>query len=300
MYWLYLPARRGPRILEGMARSGLGAFLRSRRERITPADVGLPAGRRRRTPGLRREEVAQLAFISTEYYTRLEQARGPSPSREVLAGLARALRLSDAERDHLHHLAGVPQAPPPGPSREVRPSILDLVRRLPLAAATVNSAIFEVLAWNDLAAALMEDFSTVPPRDRNLARRAFLGPHPDGRRLYGVSDAEEFAHSVAVGLRTATARYPDSPEVAGLVDELLAGSDEFAELWASGDVAAPRILRKTFRHPLVGPVTVNCDVLDIADRDQHVVIYTADQGSSSEEALRLLSVVGTQRLDVSG
>jgi transcriptional regulator with XRE-family HTH domain len=300
MYWLYLPAPGGPRILEGMARSGLGAFLRSRRERITPVDVGLPAGRRRRTPGLRREEVAQLAFISTEYYTRLEQARGPSPSREVLAGLARALRLSDAERDHLHQLAGVPPGPPPGPSRDVRPSILDLVRRLPLAAATVNSAVYEVLAWNDLAAALMEDFSAVPPRDRNLARRAFLGPHSDGRRLYGVSDVEEFTRSVAVGLRAAMARYQDSPEVTGLVDELLAGSDEFTKLWESGDVEALRTLRKTFQHPLVGPVTVNCDVLDVADRDQHVVIYTADPGSPSEEALRLLSVVGTQRIDVIG
>jgi hypothetical protein len=146
----------------------------------------------------------------------------------------------------------------------------------------------------------MEDFSAVPRPDRNLARRAFLGPHPDGRRLYGVSDVDEFGRSVAVGLRAATARYPDSPEVAGPVDELLAGSDEFARLWASGDVGAPSFLRKTFQHPLVGPVTVNCDVLDVADRDQHVVIYTADPGSSSEEALRLLSVVGTQRMDVSG
>jgi transcriptional regulator with XRE-family HTH domain len=281
-------------------RSGLGAFLRSRRERITPVDVGLPAGRRRRTPGLRREEVAQLAFISAEYYTRLEQARGPRPSREVLAGVARALRLSDAERDHIHHLAGVPPAPPPGPPRDVRPSILNLVRRLPLAAATVNSAIFEVLAWNDLAAALLEDFSAVPRRDRNQARRVFLGSHTDGRPLYGVSDVEQFARSVAVGLRAAVAKYPDSLEVTGLVDELLAGSDEFARLWASGDVDAPRTLRKTFQHPLVGPVTVNCDVLDVAERDQHVVIYTADPGSSSEEALRLLSVVGTQRMDVTG
>ncbi|GAA5118413.1 helix-turn-helix transcriptional regulator [Pseudonocardia adelaidensis] len=277
----------------------MAEFLRSRRARITPSDVGLPAGRRRRTPGLRREEVAQLAFISTEYYTRLEQARGPNPSREVLAGLARALRLSDAERDHLHHLAGVLPARPPGPPRDVRPSLLDLVRRLPLAAATVNSAIYEVLAWNDLAAALMEDFSAASRRDRNLARRAFLGPWPDGRRLYGVSDVEEFASSVAVGLRGAMARYPDSPEVAGLVDELLGGSDEFVRLWEAGAVDAPRTLCKTFRHPLVGPVTVNCDVLDVADRDQHVVIYTADPGSPSEEALRLLSVVGTQRMDVS-
>jgi transcriptional regulator with XRE-family HTH domain len=281
-----------------MARPEFGAFLRSRRERVTPVEVGLPAGRRRRTPGLRREEVAQLAFISTVYYTRLEQARGPSPSREVLAGLARALRLSGPERDHLHHLAGVSPGSPPTPSRDVRPSIYDMVRRLPLAAATVTSAIYDVLAWNDLAAALMEDFSAVPPRERNLARRAFLGPQPDGRRLYGVSDTAEFAHSVAAGLRTALARYPGSPEVAGLVDELLTGSEQFARLWELTDVAPPTMLRKTFHHPSVGPVTVNCDVLDIADRNQHVVIYTADPGSSSEEALRLLSVVGTQSMDV--
>ena len=297
---LYLSGPLGPSDTRGVATTGLGAFLRSRRERITPADVGLPAGRRRRTPGLRREEVAQLAFVSAEYYTRLEQARGPSPSREVLGGLARALRLSDAERDHLHHLAGVPPGPPPGPSRNVRASVHDLVRRLPLAAATVTSAVYDVLVWNDLAAALMEDFSAVSPRDRNLARRAFLGPRRDGQGLYGVSDVAEFRRSVAAGLRGAAARYPDAPEVTGLVEELLAGSEEFARLWERGEVAPPRVLRKTFHHPLVGPVTVNCDVLDIADRDQHVVIYTADPGSSSEEALRLLSVVGTQRMAVDG
>jgi transcriptional regulator with XRE-family HTH domain len=279
-------------------RRELAGFLRSRRERITPADVGLPAGPRRRTPGLRREEAAQLAFISTEYYTRLEQARGPHPSREVLAGLARALRLSDAERDHLHHLAGAPPGPPPGPSREVRQSILDLLHRLPQAAAIVTSATHEVIAWNDLAAALMEDFSARPRRDRNLVRRVFLGPHPDGRRLYGVSDADEFARRSARDLRAAAARYPGDPEVTELVRDLLAGSEEFTRLWASHDVRAERTLRKTFQHPLVGPVTVNCDVLDITDRDQRVVIYTAAPGSPSEEALRLLSVIGTQRMDV--
>jgi transcriptional regulator with XRE-family HTH domain len=279
-------------------RRELAGFLRSRRERITPADVGLPAGPRRRTPGLRREEAAQLAFISAEYYTRLEQARGPRPSREVLAGLARALRLSDAERDHLHHLAGAPPGPPPGPSREVRQSILDLLHRLPQAAAIVTSAAHEVIAWNDLAAALMEDFSAVPRRDRNLVRRVFLGPHPGGRRLYGVSDADEFARRSARDLRAAAARYPGDPEITGLVGDLLAGSEEFTRVWAAHDVCAePATLRKTFQHPLVGPVTVNCDVLDIADRDQRVVIYTAVPGSPSEEALRLLSVVGTQRMD---
>ncbi|MEU3186964.1 helix-turn-helix transcriptional regulator [Streptomyces sp. NPDC006923] len=283
-----------------MDRRELAAFLRSRRERISPAEAGLPAGPRRRTPGLRREETAQLAFISTEYYTRLEQARAPRPSREVLAGLARALRLSDAERDHLHHLAGAPPAPAAGPSREVRQSILDLLSRLPQAAAMVISATYEVIAWNDLAAALMEDFSALPPRDRNLVRRVFLGPYPQGRRLYGVSDAGAFARTSARHLRATAARYPDDPGVARLVSELLAGSAEFARLWASHDVCDAPSLRKTFQHPLVGPVTVNCDVLDITDRDQRVVIYTAAPGSPSEEALRLLAVIGTQRMDVTG
>ncbi|MFJ6012672.1 helix-turn-helix transcriptional regulator [Streptomyces sp. NPDC092952] len=281
-----------------MDRRELAGFLRSRRERITPAEVGLPAGPRRRTPGLRREEVAQLAFISTEYYTRLEQARAPHPSREVLAQIARALRLSDAERDHMHHLAGTPPGPLPGPSREVRQSIVDLLDRLPEAAALVLSATYEVIAWNGLAAALMEDFSALSRRDRNLVRRVFLGPHRHGRPLYGVSDADEFVRTSAQHLRAAAARYPDDPEVAGLVQELLAGSEEFARIWAGHDVTARPTLCKTFHHPLVGPVSVNCDVLDIADRDQRVIIYTAAPGSPSEQALRLLSVVGTQRLDV--
>ncbi|MET7687729.1 helix-turn-helix transcriptional regulator [Streptomyces sp. NPDC005483] len=283
-----------------MDRRELADFLRSRRERIAPADAGLPAGPRRRTPGLRREEVAQLAYISTEYYTRLEQARAPRPSLEVLAQVARALRLSDAERDHLHHLAGTPPGPPPGPSREVRQSIVDLLHRLPQAAAIVISATHEVIAWNDLAAALMEDFSALSRRDRNLVRRAFLGPHPEGRRLYGVSDGEEFARSSVQQLRAASARYPDDAELTGLVAELLDGSEEFARLWAAHDVTASPTLCKTFDHPVVGPVTVNCDVLDIADRDQRVVIYTATPGTRSEEALRLLSVIGTQRMDVAG
>jgi hypothetical protein len=281
-----------------MDRAGLATFLRSRRERIAPADVGLPAGQRRRTPGLRREEAAQLAFISTEYYTRLEQARGPHPSREVLSGLVRALRLSDAERDHLHDLAGVPQALPPGPPREVRQSILDLLHRLPHSAAFVTSAAAEVLAWNDLAAALMEDFSATPRRERNLLRRAFLTADEPGRRLFGVSDVDEFQQASASRLRAVLARYPGDPELAALLDELLRGSERFARLWAAEDVQVPPVLRKTFRHPLVGPVTVNCDVLAVADRDQQMVIYTADPGSSSEEALRLLSVLGTQRMDV--
>ncbi|NUR93800.1 MAG: helix-turn-helix domain-containing protein [Kribbellaceae bacterium] len=279
-----------------MDKAELAAFLRSRRERVTPADVGLPGGRRRRTPGLRREEVAQLAYISTEYYTRLEQARAPHPSSEVLTGLARALRLDDAERNHLHQLAGVPPVRPAGPPREVRQSILDLLDRLPNAAAIVLSAYFEVIAWNHLAAALMEDFSVRTRAERNLLRRAFLGGN---KHVYSVVDGARFARSSVNHLRAVAARYPDDPELRELIADLSA-SPEFTALWEAHEIAAEPTLCKSFQHPLVGLVTVNCDALAIPDCDQQVVIYTATPGSPSEEALRLLSVVGTQRLDVPG
>ena len=214
-----------------MDKRELGAFLRSRRERLRPEDAGLPSGPRRRTPGLRREEVAVLAHISTEYYVRLEQGRAPRPSGEVLAGIAGALRLTGAESDHLHVLAGTAPNRTGLHRRDVRPSILALVERLPLTAAFVTSAVFEVLAWNDLAAALMEDFGALDPADRNLARRAFLGPAPADAPLYGISDAAEFRQHVVMQLRATLARYPADPAVTGLVDELRGASPEFARLW---------------------------------------------------------------------
>jgi transcriptional regulator with XRE-family HTH domain len=270
-----------------------GSFLRSRRERVTPSVVGLPEGPRRRTPGLRRDEVAHLAFISTDYYTRLEQARAPHPSREVLAGLARALQLNDGERDYLYRLVGIEPARSPGPPAEVSPSIRELIRRLPLAAAIVVSATYEVIAWNDLACALMEDFSALSRADRNIARRAFLGPHLRSRRIYGVSEPHEFA----LHLRSIVAKYPDDADTATLIAELRSGSEEFDAMWNAHDVAAQTMSRKTFEHPSVGPVTVNCDSLDIAERDQRVVIYTADPGSPSEEALRRLSQLNSDHLN---
>src|SRR3954454_20041861 len=183
-----------------MDKQELGAFLRSRGERLRPEDVGLPPGARPRTPGLRREKIAFLAHISTEYYVRLEQGRAPRPSGEVLAGIVGALRLTDAEADHLHVLAGTAPSRTGLHSRDVRPSILALLERLPQTAGFVVSATFEVLAWNDLAAALMEDFAELAPPDRNLARRAFLGQARTGAPLYGVSDAAEFRHHVVMEL----------------------------------------------------------------------------------------------------
>lgn len=280
-----------------MDKQELGAFLRSRRERLHPQDVGLPAGPRRRTPGLRREEVAVLAHISTEYYVRLEQGRAPRPSAEVLAGIAGALRLTDTESDHLHVLAGTAPARVHLHRRDVRPSILALLERLPQTAAFVISTAFEVLAWNDLAAALMEDFAPLAPRDRNLARRAFLGPQHADAPLYGISDAAEFRHHVVMQLRTTLARYPTDPEVTGLVDELRTASPDFARLWERHDVQAAHVLTKTFRHPVVGEVTVDCDTLTLPDRDQHLVLYTAPPGSPGAEALALLNVLGVEAGD---
>ncbi|UOX85043.1 helix-turn-helix transcriptional regulator [Amycolatopsis sp. FBCC-B4732] len=272
-----------------MDKQELGAFLRSRRERLRPSDVGLPSGPRRRTPGLRREEVAVLAHISTEYYVRLEQGRAPRPSGEVLAGIAEALRLTGAEAEHLHVLAGTAPIRSGHHRRAVRPSILALLQRLPQTAAFVVSATFEVLAWNDLAAALMADFAAVPPEERNLARKAFLAP---AGSLYRVSDTAEFRLNVVMELRATLARYPADPAVRGLVDELRAGSADFARLWERHDVHAAPVLTKTFRHPAVGEVTVDCDSLTLPGDDQHLVLYTAPPGSRSAEALAFLEVVG--------
>jgi transcriptional regulator with XRE-family HTH domain len=272
----------------------LADFLRSRRARLQPSDVGMPAGLRRRTPGLRREEVAGLAAISTDYYTRLEQSRGPQPSRQVLSGIARALRLSDDERAHLFYLAGEPPAPPPGPSRDVPPGILHLLDRLDDAAVFVADATYEVLAWNSLAAAVMGDFSAMKPRERNLIRRHFLtGDRSDGNHH------SEFG-LVAVGqLRAAAARYPDDRRLRELISELLAGSPRFGEIWSRHDVLPHRSQTKTMWHPLVGEFQVDCEVLLVSERDQHVVLYTAEPGTSGYEALQLLKVVGTQDLSAS-
>lgn len=243
--------------------------------------------------------MAVLAHISTEYYVRLEQGRAPRPSGEVLAGISSALRLTDAESDHLHVLAGTAPNRTGLHRRDVRPSILALLERLPHTAGFVISAAFEVLAWNDLAAALMEDYAKLAPRDRNLARRAFLRPERADGPLYGISDAAEFRSNVVMELRTTLARYPADPAVTGLVEELRSASPEFARLWERRDVQATHMLTKTFRHPVVGEITVDCDSLALTDRDQHLVLYSAPPGSSSAGALAFLEVLGADSLKAS-
>jgi len=159
-----------------MNRAELATFLRTRRHRLRPADVGLPGGGRRRTPGLRRQEVAQLAGISVDYYIRLEQARGPHPSRQVLTALARALVLTADERAYLFRLAGESPPPTAGPSREISPGIRNLLDSMPETPAYVVDASYDVLAWNSLATYFVGDLSQVPEEDRNMLRWMFRLP----------------------------------------------------------------------------------------------------------------------------
>jgi transcriptional regulator with XRE-family HTH domain len=279
-------------MLGGMDRSQLADFLRDRRRRIRPADVGLATGTRRRTPGLRREEVAGLAGISVDYYTRLEQARSSRPSRQVLTALARALRLADDERDHLFNLAGEVPGPPPGPSPDVPVGIMHLLDRLDDAPAFVMDAKYDVLAWNQMAVALLGDFSRFPPAERNLVWQLFCGA---GRLdVYSNEDAEAFADECVADLRAAAARYPADPGILALLARLRAHSPDFVRRWEMHRVCVRRSTTKQLKHPAIGELVLDCEVLDIPDRGQRLVIYTAAPGSRAVEALRLLAVVGTQ------
>ena len=267
-----------------MARQELASFLRDRREALRPADAGLPAGSRRRTPGLRREEVAGLANMSVEYYARLEQARGPRPSAPILDGVADALRLTQAERAHVFRLAGVTLAAPQGPPRRVRPHVASLLERMPDTAAMVTAATYDVIAWNPLAEALL---GGVGDR-RNLARRRFLR-HDEIR----IGGQEEFGEIAVARLRAAADRYPRDHRLAALLAELRAGSEEFTEIWDTHPVRVPGHRTKTIWHPQAGPLRVHCDVLPVPDDDQQVVFITADPGSPSARRLRRLAAAIT-------
>ncbi|MFD0684962.1 helix-turn-helix transcriptional regulator [Actinomadura fibrosa] len=277
-----------------MDRQQTASFLRSRRMRIQPADVGLQAGTRRRTPGLRREEVARLAGMSVDYYIRLEQGRGPRPSRQILGALARALRLTDDETAHLYNLAGEPPGPPPGPPQEVPAAVLHLLERLDDTPALVLDAKYDVLAWNDMAAALITDFSAHPPHDRNQLRWLFLGP--EEHRVQEDQEHDLFAQQSVADLRAALGRYPRDPGLTSLIAELDAGSPLFRRLWARHQVGTRHAAVKRMHHSLVGEIELHCDVLAVPERDQKVVLFTAAPGTAAHEALKLLRVVGTQDL----
>jgi transcriptional regulator with XRE-family HTH domain len=265
----------------------LGAFLRTRRARLAPGDVGLPEHRRaRRTPGLRREEVAELAGVSVDYVVRLEQGRGLRPSPEVLEALAGALRLSDDERLYLFDLA---QQRPGNRRRKVEAGgplaqlVLDLA---PLPTMLINHRN-DILAWNpEMAGLLMVDFDELPDRHRNGMWLCLQWP---GMRNFYL-DREEVIREGIADLRAAWAAHPEDTELATLVEELRADSQEFDELWAQRDVQVKARGHKRLLHPVVGRLTVQFEVLAaLQEPDQRLVIYRAADDDSQSALDRIVS-----------
>ncbi|MFD3624177.1 helix-turn-helix domain-containing protein [Streptomyces sp. DSM 116494] len=271
-------------------RAGLSEFLRSRRARLKPEDVGLPDfGRHRRVPGLRREELAQLAGVSVAYYTRLEQGNGRNVSAEVLESIAHALRLSDAERAHLTHLAKPrrqrrKQAPR---TQQVRPALRQLLESMDTVPAYAVGRRSEILAWNRTAAALFGDWGRLPAQERNWARLVFL--NPDYRDLF--IEWEQKASDMVAYLRMDAGRHPEDPQLSALVGELSVKSEEFRTLWAAHNVKEKSHGVKRVRHPLVGDLTLLWESFSPVGEDsgQSLVTYFAEPGSPSAEALRLLA-----------
>ncbi|WP_329335376.1 helix-turn-helix transcriptional regulator [Streptomyces sp. NBC_00663] len=274
-------------------RAELSEFLRTRRARLKPEDVGLPEfGRHRRVPGLRREELAQLAGVSVAYYTRLEQGNGRNVSAEVLDAIARALRLSDAEHAHLSHLAKPKQHKKKQAARteQVRGPLRQLLDTMDGVPAYITGGRSDILVWNRMAAAVFGDWAELPPQERNWARLVFL--RPEYRDLFVEWDQK--AYDMVSFLRMAAGCHPDDPRLAALVGELSLKSEEFRRLWAAHDVKEKSYGVKRLMHPLVGELTLNFESFRLTDgTEQSLTTYSAEPGSPSAEALRLLASWGT-------
>ncbi|MFI5806744.1 helix-turn-helix transcriptional regulator [Streptomyces sp. NPDC051561] len=274
-------------------RPDLADFLRRQRDRVRPHDVGLVSGPRRRTPGLRREEVAQLAGMSADYYIRLEQARGPQPSTSMLAALARALRLTTDERDHLHLLAG--HAPPAAhtDTGHVAPGLLHLLDQLPTTPAQVVSDLGDVLAQNAIAEALFSGVCTVSEHGRNVVWRWFT--QPSVRAAYPPEEHDHYSRLHVADLRAAVARRGTDIAAARLLERLRAASEEFRTLWELHEVAVRRHTRMRVLHDVLGFIDLDCQVLLAPEGDHRLVLYTPPPGSDSSDHLALLRVIGTQQ-----
>ncbi|MBE2319735.1 helix-turn-helix domain-containing protein [Solirubrobacter sp. CPCC 204708] len=268
-----------------MDRDGLAHFLRRRRAALQPEDVGLRPGPRRRTSGLRREDVAALAHMSTDFYTRLEQRRGSRPSEAMVGAIARALRLTLDERDHLLALAG--HTPPPRGTRSehVTPALLRVLDRLDTPAQIVND-LGVTLAQNSLAEALMG----AHVGGASVFYRWFTGD-PAERALWPPEDHDEHSRRYVAGLRAVHAR---DEEARAFVATLLRESEEFARLWCEHEVRAPATTRKRIAHPQVGLIELDCQILTAENQTEMLVVFTAAPGSEDAEKLALLGVIGTE------
>ncbi|KQQ52561.1 helix-turn-helix transcriptional regulator [Plantibacter sp. Leaf314] len=278
-----------------MDRPALADFLLRHRSALQPADVGLSAGPRRRTAGLRREEVAQLAAMSTDYYARLEQQRGPQPSTQMLGSLARALRLSAEERDYLYRIAGHNAPVRLATSDYVAPALLRVLDRLTDTPALILSALGETLVQNDPARALFGDESRFQGLERSAIHRWFV--RPEERLRYPEEDRERQSRAQVASLRAAYGSLGAQSPAGEIVDALSAHSEEFRRLWATHEVGRRFEDHKVLIHPEIGPIELDCQALFTEDQSQSLLVLTAAPHTPAEGKLKLLAVLGTQTFE---
>ena len=282
---------KGTKVID---RTGLAQFLRRRRESLQPEDVGLPRGRRRRTDGLRREEVASLCHMSADYYARLERERGPHPSEQMIASIAQGLHLSRAERDHLFRLAGH-RPPTQGTAIEhISPGMLRILDRLDDTPAEIVTELGETLRQNALGVALTGDTTGYHGPDRSIVFRWFTNPAT--RHRYAPEDHAFLSRMFASGAREIATMRGSGSRAAHLVELLLADSEEFRALWNEHEVGIHPSEVKRLVHPEIGRLELNCQTLIDPDDSHYLHVYTAVPGSESYEKLQLLDVIGTQSL----
>ncbi|MBM7471906.1 helix-turn-helix transcriptional regulator [Subtercola frigoramans] len=268
--------------------SEIGSALRAWRDRVSPIEAGLPVGGDRRSPGLRREELAMLAGISVDYIVRLEQGRALHPSAQVLTALARALRLTELERDHLFRVGGVAVPLKTMVPNLVTPGVQHIVDRLGEVPVAVFSAAWDTLLVNDLWVTLFGDTAARGSRAGNLLWRRFTGAPL--AVTHSAEHGEQFRRDLVADVHVASARYPDDVALGLLIADLLEQSEEFAELWGSATFGEHRESRKTVENTLAGSITFDCDVLSAPGSDLKIVVYTVVPGSIDADKLDLLRV----------
>jgi transcriptional regulator with XRE-family HTH domain len=275
-----------------MDRAALADFLRRRRETLQPSDVGLSDGARRRVPGLRRDEVAALAVMSTDYYTRLEQRRGPQPSEQMLASLARALRLTGGERDYLFRVAGHNAPAPVSAASHVAPALRRVLDRLEDTPALILSSLGETLVQNQMAVALLGDRSAHTGLARSEIYRWFTDPAERSR--YPEDDRGRQSRALVATLRAAHGSMGPRSRAGDLVAALEKASSEFADLWQRHEVGQRFADHKTLIHPELGPIELDCQALFTEDQSQALLVLTAPPRTEGYEKLQLLAVLGQE------
>ena len=275
-------------------RTALAEFLRLRRESLQPEDVGLPRGQRRRTSGLRREEVASLSHMSTDYYSRIEQERGPQPSEQMIAAIAQGLHLSLDERDHVYRLAGHTPPSRGSSSDHISPGLLRIFDRLEDTPAEIVTELGETLRQNALGAALTGDVTTATGAARSIGYRWFTDPATRAR--YDPSEHDHLTRMFASGLRGAVALRGPGSRAAQIAEQLLGESDWFREVWERQEVGIRPNEVKHFLHPELGALELSCQSLLDPEQSHMLLVYTAAPGSESYEKLQLLGVIGASAL----